>query len=127
MKKVDKTRPRGDFISMQEMAALIERAEQERLLKKDYRIGVAILRNYLALDRVVKENAHTILGLVKMVFGHPAEKAEKVLKRIVPKESSPDQSATAEAEILHGKGHRLYAQALGTAHPVSASSRGPLG
>ena len=114
-------------MSMQKMAALIERAEQERLLKEDYRIGVAILRNYFALDRVAKENAQTILRLVKMVFGHSTEKAEKVLKRIVPKEPSPDQSATAEAGLPHAEGHCLHAEALGTAHPVSASSRGPLG
>jgi len=96
---MNKDKPQRIEITTQEMDALIERGEQRRFLKQDYPIVVAILRNYFALDRVAKENAQTILRLVKMVFGHSTEKAEKVLKRNVAKEEcSPDQSATAEAE-----------------------------
>jgi len=96
---MNKDKPQRIEITTQEMDALIERGEQRSFLKQDYPIVVAILRNYFALDRVAKENAQTILRLVKMVFGHSTEKAEKVLKRIVAKEPSPDQSATAEAEL----------------------------
>ena len=124
---MNKDKPQRIEITTQEMDALIERGEQRSFLKQDYPIVVAILRNYFALDRVAKENAQTILRLVKMVFGYSTEKAENVLKRIVGKEPSPDQSATAEAELLHAEGHCLHAEALGTAHPVSASSRGTLG
>ncbi len=80
------------------MEALIERGEQRSFFEQDYPIVVAVLRNYFTLDHVVKENAHTILGLVKMVFGHRTEKAKEVLKNSSPEESSPNPTTTTEGE-----------------------------
>jgi hypothetical protein len=55
MKKVDKTRPREDFISMEEMAALIERAEARSLKKGDEQIITEVIRKTLMIEQLVKE------------------------------------------------------------------------
>ena len=96
---MNKDKPRRIEITAQEMEALIERGEQRSFFEQDYPIVVAVMRNYFTLDHVAKENAHTILRLVKMVFGYPTEKAKEVLKTISPKESSPNPAKRAtEAE-----------------------------
>jgi len=104
---MNKDNPQRIEITAQEMGALIERVKQETLLKQDYPIVAAVLINYFALDHVAKENAHTILRLVKMVFGHCTEKAKEVFKNISPEEPSPNPTATAEAEAPkeNSKGH----------------------
>jgi transposase len=93
-----KDKPHRIEITVQEMEALIERGEQRSFTEQDYPIVVAVMRNYFTLDHVAKENAHTILRLVKMVFGHPTEKAKEVLKNISPKQSSPNPTSMAQTE-----------------------------
>ena len=95
---MSKDKPQRIDITVQEVEALIERVKQESLLKQDYPILAAVLVNYFALDHVAQENAHTILRLVKMVFGSRTEKAKEVLRNLSPKESSPNLAATAEGE-----------------------------
>jgi len=95
---MNKDKPHRIEITAQEMEALIERAKEESFLKQDYPIVFAVLINYFALDHVAKENAHTILRLVRMVFGHSTEKAKEVLKNISPKESSTNSAPTAEVK-----------------------------
>jgi transposase len=95
---MNKDKPQRIEITAQEMEALIERVKQESLLKQDYPIVAAVLINYFALDHVVKENAHTILRLVKMVFGHRTEKAKDVLKNSSSEESSRNPTTKGEAE-----------------------------
>jgi transposase len=95
---MNKGKPRRIEITAQEVEALIERGEQRSFFEQDYLIVVAVLRNYFTLDQVVKENAHTILRLVKMVFGHPTEKAKEVLKNSSAEEPSRNPTATAEGE-----------------------------
>jgi transposase len=105
---MNKDKPRRIEITAQEMEALIERGEQRSFFEQDYPIVVAVMRNYFTLDHVAKENAHTILRLVKMVFGHPTEKAKEVLKNISPKESSPNPSkceTQSESPKEKSKGH----------------------
>jgi transposase len=105
---MNKDKPHPIEITAQEMEALIERGEQRSFFEQDYPIVVAVLKNYFTLDHVAKENAHTILRLVKMVFGHPTEKAKEMLKNISPKESSPNPGTTAEGELppkVKPKGH----------------------
>jgi transposase len=87
---MNKDKPHRIEITAQEMDALIERGVKRSFFEQDYPIVVAVLRNYFTLDHVAKENAHTILRLVKMVFGHRTEKAKEVLKNISLKESSPN-------------------------------------
>jgi hypothetical protein len=55
MKKVDKTRPREDFISMEEIAALIERAEARSLKKGDEQIITEVIRKTLMIEQLVQE------------------------------------------------------------------------
>lgn len=95
---MNKDKPHRIEITAQEMEALIERGEQRSFVEQDYPIVVAVLRNYFTLDHVVKENAHTILRLVKMVFGHHTEKAKQVLKNSSPEEPSPNPTTTTEGE-----------------------------
>jgi len=95
---MNKDKPQRVEITVQEIEALIERVKQESLRKQDYPIVAAVLTNYFALDHVAKENAHTILRLVRMVFGHPTEKAKEVLKNISSRESSPNLTTKAESE-----------------------------
>jgi hypothetical protein len=104
---MNKDKPHRIEITAQDMEALIERAEQRALVEQDYSIVVAVLRNYFTLDHVVKENAHTILRLVKMLFGHRTEKAKQVLKNSYPEEPSPNPTTTTEDEPIKekSKGH----------------------
>jgi transposase len=95
---MNKAKPHRIEITAQAMEALIERTQQESLLKQDYPIVAAVLINYFSLDHVAKESAQTIVRLVKMVFGHSTEKAKDVLKNISPKESSPNPTTKAESE-----------------------------
>jgi transposase len=93
---MNKDNPQRIEITAQEMEALIERVKQESLLKQDYPIVAAVLINYFALDHGAKENAHTILRLVKMVFGHRTEKSKDVLKHSSPERLSPNPTTPAE-------------------------------
>ncbi len=104
---MNKDKPQRIEITVQEVEALIERVKQESLLKQDYPIVAAVLINYFALDHGAKENAHTILRLVKMVFGPRTEKAKEVLKNLSPKEPSPNPAITAEGKPPRekSKGH----------------------
>lgn len=95
---MNKDKPQRIEITAQEMETLIERGEQRSFAEQDYPIVVAVLRNYFTLDHVAKENTHTILRLVKMVFGHRTEKAKEVFKNISPKDSSPNPTTKAKAE-----------------------------
>ena len=81
---MNKDKPHRIEITAQEMEALIERAEQRGIVEQDYPVVVAVLRNYSTLGHVVQENAHTIVRLVKMLFGHRTEKAKEVLKDSCP-------------------------------------------
>ena len=95
---MNKDKPHRIELTAQEMEALIERGEQRTFVEQDYPIVVAVLRNYFTLDHVVKENAHTILRLVKMVFGHHTEKARQVLKNSCLGEASLNPATTTEGE-----------------------------
>lgn len=95
---MSKDKPHRIEITAQEMEALIERGEQRSFVEQDYPIVVAVLRNYFSLDHVVQENAHTILRLVKMLFGHQTEKAKQVLKGSCPKDPSPNATTTTEGK-----------------------------
>lgn len=105
---MNREKPNRIEITVQEGEALLERLNQASLVKQDYPLLMAIVRNYFTLGQAMGEKDQTILRLVKMVFGHPTEKAKKVLKPIVPKESWPDQTTTAEVEVApkeKPKGH----------------------
>ena len=91
---MNKEKPHKIEITAQEMEALIERGEQRSFVEQDYPIVVAVLRNYFSIDQVAKENAHTILRLVKMVFGHRTEKAKQVLKNSCQQGSSLNPTRT---------------------------------
>ncbi len=104
---MNKDKPQRIEITAQEMEALIKRTEEESLLKQDYPIVVAVLRNYFSIDQVMEEKSQTILRLVKMVFGHRTEKAKDVLKNSSPKEPSPNAATTTQGEPSKekSKGH----------------------
>jgi len=105
---MNKDKPRRIEITAQEMQSLIERGEQRSFVEQDYSIVVAVLRNYFTLDHVVKENTHTILRLVKMLFGHRTEKAKEVLKNSSPEEPPPNLTTRTEGESSpreKSKGH----------------------
>jgi len=95
---MNKGKPYRIEITAQEMESLIERAEQRGLVEQDYPIVVAVLRNYFTLDHVMEEKSHTILRLVKMLFGHRTEKAKEVLKNSCLEEPSPNPTTTAGGE-----------------------------
>lgn len=106
---MSKDNPHRIEITAQEMEALIERGDQRSFVEQDYPIVVAVLRNYFSLDHVVQENAHTILRLVKMLFGHQTEKAKQVLKGSCPKDPSPNATTTTE-EAPQGKVQRAWSK-----------------
>ncbi|HEX9911481.1 MAG TPA: transposase, partial [Desulfatiglandales bacterium] len=95
---MNEDKPHRIEITAQEMEALIERAEQRGLVEQDYPIVVAVLRNYFTLDHVMEEKSHTILRLVKMLFGHPTEKAKEVFKNSCLEKPSPNPATTAGGE-----------------------------
>jgi len=101
---MSRDKPHRIELTAQEMEALIERGEQRSFFEQDYPIVVAVLRNYFTLDHVVKENAHTILRLVKMVFGHRTEKAKEVLKNSCPEEPSRTKRQKAKHPRKSPKG-----------------------
>ena len=130
---MNKDKPHRIEITAQEMEALIERGEQRSFVEQDYPMVVAVLRNYFTLDQVMEEKSHTILRLVKMVFGHPTEKAKEVLKNSSPEEPSPNPTATAEGEPPkekpkgHGRnGASAYegAQKVCVSHPCHKTGDG---
>ena len=103
---MNKGRPDRIEITVQEAEALIERAEQESLVKQDYPIVVAVLRNYFTLDHAHQEKSHTILRLLNRVFGHRTEKSKEVLKGSCPeKQPSPSTSAENESPKEKPNGH----------------------
>jgi hypothetical protein len=55
MKKVDKTRPREDRISLEEIGTLIERAEARSLKEGDEQIIKAVIEKTLMIEQLVKE------------------------------------------------------------------------
>jgi transposase len=95
---MSKDKPHRIEITAQEMEALIERGEQRSFVEQDYPIVVAVLRNYFTLDQVTEEKSHTILRLVKMLFGHHTEKARQVLKDSCPEGSSSNPTTTPEGK-----------------------------
>jgi len=95
---VNKDKPPRIELTIQETEALIERAQQERLLKQDYPIVVAVLRNYFALDQAHQEKSESLLRLANRVFGPRTEKAKAVLKTPCPEKHPTDPSVLAESE-----------------------------
>ena len=75
-----KEQPKRIELTVQEVEALIERMQQESLIKPDYPVLVAIVRNYFTLDQMHREQSHTLLRFVNRLFGHHTEKAKEVLK-----------------------------------------------
>jgi hypothetical protein len=76
-----KEKPKRIELTVQEVGALIERTEQESLIKPDYPILVTIVRNYFTLDQIHQERSYAFLCFVNRTFGHRTEKAKGVLKR----------------------------------------------
>jgi hypothetical protein len=52
-----KEQPKRIELTVQEVDALIERTQQESLIKPDYPLLVAIVRNYFTLDRIHQEQS----------------------------------------------------------------------
>ena len=101
-----KEQPKRIELTVQEVEALIERMEQESLIKPDYPILVAILRNYFTLAQIHQEKSYTLLRFVNRIFGHRTEKSKEVLKSASPKqEPSPPMSPEKESPKENPKGH----------------------
>jgi hypothetical protein len=102
-----KEQPKRIELTVQEVEALIERMQQESLIKPDYPVLVAIVRNYFTLDQMHREQSHTLLRFVNRLFGHHTEKAKEVLKDPCPEKqrSSPSSSAESESPKEKPKGH----------------------
>ncbi len=115
-----KEQPKRIELTVQEVDALIERTQQESLVKPDYPLLVAIVRNYFALDRIHQEQSHTLLRFVNRIFGHRTEKSKEVLKSASAKQGpGPSTSAERESPKEKPKGHgRNGASAYEGAHSV---------
>jgi len=102
-----KEQPKRIELTVQEVEALIERMQRESLIKPDYPVLVAIVRNYFTLDQIHREQSHTLLRFVNRFFGHHTEKAKEVLKDPCPEKqpSSPSSSAVSESPKEKPKGH----------------------
>ena len=101
-----KEQPKRIELTVQEVDALIERTQQESLIKPDYPLLVAIVRNYFTLDRIHQEQSHTLLRFVNRLFGHRTEKAEGVFKSPSPEqEPSPSRMAQKGSLKEKPKGH----------------------
>ena len=101
-----KEQPKRIELTVQEVDALIERTKQESLIKPDYPLLVAIVRNYFTLDRIHQEQSHTLLRFVNRLFGHRTEKAEGVFKSPSPEqEPSPSRVAQKGSPKEKPKGH----------------------
>jgi transposase len=101
-----KEQPKRIELTVQEVDALIERTRQENLIKPDYPLLVAIVRNYFTLDRIHQEQSHTLLRFVNRLFGHRTEKAEGVFKSPSPEqEPSPSRVAQNGSPKEKPKGH----------------------
>jgi hypothetical protein len=79
MKKVDKTRAREDRISLEEIAALIERAEARSLREGDEQIIKAVIEKTLLIEQLVKEGKITSKRKLRrlMVIPRPKKPDEK--------------------------------------------------
>jgi transposase len=115
-----KERPQRIELTVQEVEALIERMQQESLIKPDYPILVAIVRNYFTLAQIHQEKSYTLLRFVNRIFGHRTEKSKEVFKSVSPKqEPSPLPSTEREFPKEKQKGHgRNGASAYEGAHNV---------
>ena len=101
-----KEQPQRIELTVQEVEALIERMQQESLIKPDYPILVAIVRNYFTLAQIHQEKSYTLLRFVNRIFGHRTETSKEVLKSASPKqEPSPSTSAERESPKEKPKGH----------------------
>ena len=84
-----KENPRKIELTLQEVEALLERIRRENLVKPDYGLLDAIIVNYFALERVYREQSHTLRRMAKQIFGPRTEKAKGVLKNSYPEQASP--------------------------------------
>jgi len=101
-----KEQPQRIELTVQEVEALIERMQQESLIKPDYPILVAIVRNYFTLAQIHQEKSYTLLRFVNRIFGHRTETSKEVLKSASTKqEPSPSTSAERESPKEKPKGH----------------------
>jgi hypothetical protein len=80
MKKVDKTRPREDFISLEEIAALIERAEARSLKEGDGQIIVEVIGKTLLIEQMAKEGKITSRRKLRRLMAIPRPKKSEEKK-----------------------------------------------
>jgi transposase len=94
-------------ITAQEAKHLIERGEKRSFTDQDYRIVLAVIRNYFALHDAYQEKSRTILRFLSRVFGRRTEKAKDLLKEAFRQEPTPEPTPPPPAEPpkARPKGH----------------------
>ena len=80
--------PKKLKISEQELLAILERLDQERLKKADYLVIKAVLRTFLFLQRIQERSAVAVARVMRIVFGARTEKTRHVLPTEKPKTSA---------------------------------------
>ena len=77
-------------LSEAEADELLRRLEKGRLNAKDYELLSIVLKSWLWLSRVVRDNRISINELKKLIFGAKSEKTRKVLKTQTEKNEKSD-------------------------------------
>ena len=82
------TEPKRIEMSESEAGALLQRLDEGRLSSKDYELLAVVLKSWLWLSSVVKNNRISIKELQKLIFGAKTEKTRKVLKQKTEKQTT---------------------------------------
>ena len=77
-------------LSEAEADYLLHRLEKGRPNAKDYELPSIVLKSWLWLSRVVRDNRISIKELKKLIFGAKSEKTQKVLKTQTEKNEKSD-------------------------------------
>jgi len=95
--------PKRIDLSESEADELLQRLEEGRLSAKDYELLGVVLKSWLWLSGVVRDNRISIKELKKLIFGAKTEKTRKVLKHQAAGKQDPKSAAPKEKPKGHGR------------------------
>lgn len=97
--------PRELVLEPAQLDALAQRLEQRRLEPQDYEVLKRALETLLYLRHIVREKAHSIQRLLRMIFGARTEKIAAVVPRPVAPASTDEADKPPPKDKKKRKGH----------------------
>jgi transposase len=128
------TAPAPEIIDLdvQQLEALLRRAEEGAFAQEDYSTIRTVLESYFYLTNLIDQKSTTIARLRKLLFGAQTEKTSAVLGRETPpagdhessEPASPGEQPTPQAGSDQSGGEPPLADAASGTQPSSARPKG---